>query len=63
MYNILEKIDTDLQITLASATSEWMNVWRMNDRSPLFTLGSIYSTNASLGAEQLPKTNNLNQTY
>ena len=28
---------------------------------PLFTLGSIYSTNAS-GAEQMPETNNSNQT-
>ena len=28
---------------------------------PLFTLGSIYSTNAS-GAEQMPGTNNSNQT-
>ena len=27
----------------------------------LFTLGSIYSTNAS-GAEQMPETNNSNQT-
>ena len=29
--------------------------------SPLFTLGSICSTNAS-GPEQIPETNNLNQT-
>ena len=29
--------------------------------SPLFTLGSICSTNAS-GLEQIPETNNLNQT-
>ena len=28
---------------------------------PLFTLGSVYSTNAS-GAEQMPETNNSNQT-
>ena len=28
---------------------------------PLFTLGSIYSTNAS-GAEQMPEINNSNQT-
>ena len=28
---------------------------------PLFTLGSIYSTNASR-AEQMPETNNSNQT-
>ena len=28
---------------------------------PLFTLGSIYSTNAS-GAEQMSETNNSNQT-
>ena len=29
--------------------------------SPLFTFGSICSTNAS-GPEQIPETNNLNQT-
>ena len=29
---------------------------------PLFTLGSVYGTNAS-GAEQISETNNLNQTY
>ena len=29
---------------------------------PLFTLGSIYSTNPS-GAEQMPKKNKSNQTY
>ena len=29
---------------------------------PLFTLGSIYSIKAS-GAEQMPETNNLDQTY
>ena len=28
---------------------------------PLFTLGSVYSTNAS-GAEQMPEANNSNQT-
>ena len=29
-------------------------------KNPLFTLGSIYSTNAN-GAEQIPETINLNQ--
>ena len=33
----------------------------MQLKFPLFTLGSVSSTNAS-GADQIPETNNLNQT-
>ena len=33
----------------------------MQFKFPLFTLGSVYRTNAS-GAEQIPETNKLNQT-
>ena len=33
----------------------------MQLKFPLFTLGSVYNTNAS-GAQQIPETNNFNQT-